>query len=598
MRPPLAWLRATFMISSVMPAILMSICSEVTPTSVPATLKSMSPRWSSSPRMSERTAKRASSLISPMAMPAMARLSGTPASISASEVPHTVAIDDEPFELGDLRDHADGVGELLLRRQDRADCAPGELAVADLAAARRTDASGLTDRERREVVVQQERLLVGALQRVDELLVLAGAERGDHDRLGLAAGEQRGAVGARQERRLADDRTHGDEVAAVDALGGIEDVPAHDLGFEVLEHAGDLLHRPLGIVGAVREEVRHRLLLDLGDRVLALGLLAGSNRPCAGRPRRCRASPSRSPTYPGSRTRAAPSPPSPRGWMIASITGWKWRWPNITAPSMISSVSSAASDSTISTASCVPATTRSSLLSFISSMRRVEHVFALGEKPTRAPPIGPMNGRAGERERGRGRHHRDDVGIVLHVVREHGDDHLGVAAPAVGEQRTDRAVDQARGQRVLFGRTALALEVAAGNAAGGVVFLGVVDGERQEVDARLGLLRRHHRRDDGGFAVGRDDGAVGLAGYLAGLERELAPTPIELNSMNVKHCDGLSWFSRRGESHEQDGERLSRAATFRGRTASGDPAMASGPSWYRRTNNSLRRSVGSNPAAG
>ena len=98
MRPPLAWLRATFMISSVMPAILMSICSEVTPTSVPATLKSMSPRWSSSPRMSERTAKRASSLISPMAMPAMARLSGTPASISASEVPHTVAIDDEPFD--------------------------------------------------------------------------------------------------------------------------------------------------------------------------------------------------------------------------------------------------------------------------------------------------------------------------------------------------------------------------------------------------------------------------------------------------------------------------------------------------------------------
>lgn len=32
------------MISSVMPAILMSICSEVTPFSVPATLKSMSPR--------------------------------------------------------------------------------------------------------------------------------------------------------------------------------------------------------------------------------------------------------------------------------------------------------------------------------------------------------------------------------------------------------------------------------------------------------------------------------------------------------------------------------------------------------------------------
>ena len=44
MRPSLAWPSATFMISSVMPAILMSICSEVMPCSVPATLKSMSPR--------------------------------------------------------------------------------------------------------------------------------------------------------------------------------------------------------------------------------------------------------------------------------------------------------------------------------------------------------------------------------------------------------------------------------------------------------------------------------------------------------------------------------------------------------------------------
>ncbi len=29
------------------------------------------------------------------------------------------------------------------------------------------------------------------------------------------------------------------EVAAVDTLFGIENVPAHDLGFELLEHAGD-----------------------------------------------------------------------------------------------------------------------------------------------------------------------------------------------------------------------------------------------------------------------------------------------------------------------------------------------------------------------
>src|SRR5262249_30375473 len=111
--------------------------------------------------------------------------------------------------LRDLRDDADRVGELVMLRQYRADRPPGELAVADLAAAGRAEPPGLADRERWEIVVQQEGLLVGALQRVDELLVLAGAERGDHQRLGLAAREQRRAVGARQDADLADDRPDG-----------------------------------------------------------------------------------------------------------------------------------------------------------------------------------------------------------------------------------------------------------------------------------------------------------------------------------------------------------------------------------------------------
>ena len=48
--------------------------------------------------MSDKTAKPSGSLISPMAMPATGLASGTPASISASEAPHTEAIDDEPFD--------------------------------------------------------------------------------------------------------------------------------------------------------------------------------------------------------------------------------------------------------------------------------------------------------------------------------------------------------------------------------------------------------------------------------------------------------------------------------------------------------------------
>ena len=63
-----------------------------------------------------------------------------------------------------------------------------------------------------------------------------------------------------------------------------------------------------------------------------------------------------------------------------------------------------------------------------------------------------------------------------------------------------------------------ALEIAAGDAARGVVFLGVIDGQRKEVDALLRLLGRDYGRDHGGFAIGGDHGAVGLTGDLSGFE--------------------------------------------------------------------------------
>ena len=131
---------------------------------------------------------------------------------------------------------------------------------------------------------------------------------------------------------------------------------------------------------------------------------------------------------------------------------------------------------------------------------RIEHVFVVDEADAgaadRSHEWRPRKG-----ERGGSRDHGHDVGIVFQIVRQRGDDDLGVAAPAVGEQRPDRPVDQPRGQRLLFCRTALALEVTAGNATRSVIFLLIIDGQRQEVEAFLGLLGGDNGRDDGGVAV-------------------------------------------------------------------------------------------------
>ena len=74
-----------------------------------------------------------------------------------------------------------------------------------------------------------------ALQRVDDLLVLAGAEGGNAERLGLAAGEQRRTVGTRQDADLGNDGAHGFGVAAIDAHAGVQDGVADHVSFQIVE---------------------------------------------------------------------------------------------------------------------------------------------------------------------------------------------------------------------------------------------------------------------------------------------------------------------------------------------------------------------------
>ena len=176
---------------------------------------------------------------------------------------------------------------------------------------------------------------------------------------------------------------------------------------------------------------------------------------------------------------------------------------------------------------------------------RIEHVFVVDEADARGADRSHER-RDRERECRRRGDHRHDIRIILQIMGVHGGDHLGIAAITFGEQRPDRAVDQAGDQRLLFGRAAFPLEIASGNAAGSVEFFLVVAGERQEIDAFPRLLGGNNGGQHGGFAVGGEYRAVGLAGYPAGFQDELAPAPVELNTMNIEHGLSLSWFSAEG----------------------------------------------------
>ena len=85
-----------------MPSSLVSSCSAVTNSWVPATLKSMSPNASSAPRMSVSATysvlPSTSPEIRPIAMPATGACSGTPACSSDSVEAQTEPIEVEPLE--------------------------------------------------------------------------------------------------------------------------------------------------------------------------------------------------------------------------------------------------------------------------------------------------------------------------------------------------------------------------------------------------------------------------------------------------------------------------------------------------------------------
>ena len=465
-------------------------------------------------------------------MPAVGRLSGTPASISASDDPHTVAMDDEPFELGDLRDDADGVREFGRGRQHRANGAPGELAVPDFAPAGRSHAAGFADRIGGKVVVEQEPLLIGPVQRIDILLVLARAQRGDDHRLRFSTREQSGAMGSGQHPDLGQDRAHGGQIPPVDAALVVENVPAHDLGLSLVERLRDLLRGKLRFLARGRERAKHlRLggvdggvtLLLLCDRIggAQIGLARIQHRlldrsvivgrEVAG--------------LLGGLLGQTDNRLDDR--LECGVTGHH-RFQHRVFAELLGlrldhqhGVRGAGDDQI-----------ERRILHFLD--RRVDPHFTLDDADAgRSDRAHERDAREGER--GRGGDHRQNVRIRLEIIREDRGDDLRVATEVIGEQRSDRPVDQAGGQRFPVGQAPFALEIAAGNSSRGEGLFLVVDGEGKEILAGLRLLGGDDGRQHRGLAPGGEHRPVRLAGHTAGFERELAPAPVEFFTLYVKH---------------------------------------------------------------
>jgi hypothetical protein len=363
--------------------------------------------------------------------------------------------------------------------------------------------------------MHHERLFALAGQRVDDLRVAAGAERRRDERLRLAAREQRRAVRAGQHSGLHRDLAHRLHVAPVDARLAGENAAADDVVFETTDLVGYLARVELR--GVARSQRGHGSLLDLADAGVARLLLGdavglaevglGLRRHCCDERRVL--------------CRRRPVPRRLAGFGREFLDRLD-RDLHLLVPEDDRAehdflgehlrlgldhqhrVGRAGHDEV-------------ELRSLERAERRIEHVLPVHVTDTRRADRS-LERDSRQRQRGGRAKHRGNVGVDLRIERDDGRYDLHLVVEAFREQRANRPVDQARGESLLFRRTAFTLEEAARDAARGVGLLDVVDGEREEILVRVGVLAPDGGDEDDGVAHRNEDGAIGLARKAAGLD--------------------------------------------------------------------------------
>ena len=145
---------------------------------------------------------------------------------------------------------------------------------------------------------------------------------------------------------------------------------------------------------------------------------------------------------------------------------------------------------------------------------RVQDVFPILKAHTAACNR-PHERHARNRQRCRRGDHRNDVGIIHQIMAENRTHHENFVLEARNKQRANGSVDQARGQRLFFGRTRFALEKATRHLACGVVFLLVMHSQRKEILTWLSFFGEGHICHNAGFPKRCDHCAICLTGNLA-----------------------------------------------------------------------------------
>ena len=365
--------------------------------------------------------------------------------------------------------------------------------------------------------MQHEGVAGVALEGLDQLGVVRGAEGAGHQGLGLAAGEEGGTVSTRQNTDFAGDLADLVEGASVEALAVGEDRLAGDR----LDHRMEDVLDPGGLlVSFLRCQFGERLFAHRVRRVLLLELaanvegLAQFTGPAAadGLGKICRPRVGRG---------------LERGFGDVELgheLALKGDDLLDLAVGEIKGIEDDRFRQFVGTAlhhrqRIVGCGDREvEITQFLLFVRGEDHQFAVDPSDANTGDR-LLEGDLGRHQEGqRGARDAVDVRAEFVVGRNHPGDDLGFAVVTIGEQRSETAVDQPAGEDLPFGRPSFAFEEAAGDAAAGVGVFAVVNCQGQEVDP-LALAFLGARGDENHGVAHSDDGrSVRLFGDFSGLE--------------------------------------------------------------------------------
>ena len=372
--------------------------------------------------------------------------------------------------------------------------------------------------------MQHESVVIFARQCIDGLRITARTQRGDHQGLRLAAGEQGRAMRARQHAGTNGDRTHGTGIATVNTRRPFQDPAPYHLGLQVVKLGLDRIRR-LGIHtrgNHLRKDASTQRLYRILTGLLFANRIGTGELITANRLHLL--------DHGGRRHRRLPIPQILTAFihhLVDGINGdlhlvmTKHQCPQ---HDLFGELVGLGLNHQHGDIGAGHDQVKRGILQigqiWVEDILTVD--IAHARRAHRA-----IERDSGQRHGGRSAQQRRNIRRDIRVLRQHRRDDLNLVVETVRKERPQRTINQARNQDLAFRLPTLAAKEAARDAASRIRLFLIIHGQGEEILTGFDITLARHGDQHHGVSTVHHHGAIGLTSNLAGLQGHLMLAVLE-----------------------------------------------------------------------